>query len=236
MSYKDKQVKETIATKNTLESLIYNSRDKLSSDWKVYAKQDEASHILDISKRIEDWLYEDGADVSKDQYLEKLEQLEKVVNVVKNRLEAYLKLKNGLEYAHGKLNYYQNAIANDKAKYEHLTEEDQGMILSWVQLGMEFFTDIQKKLSLVKLENDPPVKFEDMANKMNEIEKECNTILNKPKPAPPKEEKKEGDANETEGQNQEKRENQNNEESSKMEEENLGAVDEQKEMELEKND
>jgi len=87
------------------------------------------------------------------------------------------------------------------------------------------------------LENDPPVKFEDMANKMNEIEKECNTILNKPKPAPVKEEKKDEEKKSEDKESQEKRDQkQNNEESSKMEEENLGAVDEQKDMNLEKND
>ena len=97
---------------------------------------------------------------------------------------------------------------------------------------MEFFTEIQKKLSLVKLENDPPVIFEDMVKKMNEIEKECNTILNKPKPAPTKpEEKKESEKTE-----EEKNEKRKIEENSKMEEEHLGAVDEHREMELEKTD
>jgi len=87
------------------------------------------------------------------------------------------------------------------------------------------------------LENDPPVNFDDMVNKMNEIEKECNNILNKPKPAPPKEEKKDGEKSE-EKKDEEKKDGENQENTdNKMDEEQLGAVDEQKEkMETEKND
>lgn len=229
MCYKDKLVRETVSTKNTLESLIYDSRDKLQSEWKVYTKDSDKKQILDLAQKTEDWLYDEGMNVSKDMYLEKLENLTKLVNPVKNRMDNYIKMRNGLDYAHNKFNYYQQIIPSNPEKFDHLTPEDVQVITNNIQNGTAYFSDVQKKLQNAKLDMDPPVKFDDMIAKMNEIEKECDKILNKPKPAPKKEEKKEK-TEETKNEQPEGDKDDGNKMSEENMEKNPGDMD------LEKND
>lgn len=113
MCMKDKLVKETLVTKNNLESFIYESRDRLVADFKNYATKSEAEAISTLAQKSEDWLYDAGQSVSKDEYLIKLGDLQKVVNPVKSRLDEYLQLRDMLNHAHQRFTYYTNEIPNN---------------------------------------------------------------------------------------------------------------------------
>lgn len=192
MNYKDKLVKDTLNVKNSLETYIYESRDQLQSanGWKTYSTEAESANILDLGQKTEEWLYNDGHDQTKDVYSTKLESMEKACNPVKSRMNKYLELRRLLNIANEKLHYFSNAVPTEPEKYSHLTQEEVGNITNFVQSYTAYFKESQMKLTSVNLNTEPPVKVEQFQEKLRELEKECTAILNKPKPAPPKEEKK----------------------------------------------
>ncbi|CAK4032153.1 heat shock hsp88 [Lecanosticta acicola] len=80
MVAEDKLVAETEDKKNELESEIYSLRGKLdepyeSNGYAEFANEDEKAKIKAKCEELEDWLYEDGEDASKAQYVAKLDEL-----------------------------------------------------------------------------------------------------------------------------------------------------------------
>jgi len=190
MCMKDKLMKDTLVVKNNLESFIYASRDKLGTEFKNYATPAEAEAISALASKSEDWLYDAGQAVSKDEYSIKLQDLEKVVAPVKSRMDEYMRLRDMLNHAHQRFTYYTNEIPNNAEKYAHLVPADQDEILGHVNGGVETFKQAQSKLANTDLNKSPPVKFDDLKTVLYNIEQECDKILSKPKPAPVKEEPK----------------------------------------------
>merc|ERR1712183_709512 len=113
MGFKDKMIKETLMTKNKLESYVYDARDKLSGEWKAFAQDKEVADIMDVAQKTEDWLYDEGQDVTKDEYLIKHENLDKQVKPVKQRMEMFLTLRQMLDYATQRFDYFANEIPNN---------------------------------------------------------------------------------------------------------------------------
>jgi len=80
MVAEDKLVAETEDKKNELESEIYAMRGKIeesyeSNGYADFASDDEKAKIREKCEQLEDWLYEDGEDATKAQYVAKFEEL-----------------------------------------------------------------------------------------------------------------------------------------------------------------
>lgn len=83
----DVNMEQTKELKNTLESYVYDTRNKLQSTYRSFASDPERDGISFNLQQTEEWLYEDGYDESKDVYAEKLEDLKKMVDPVKQRYQ-----------------------------------------------------------------------------------------------------------------------------------------------------
>jgi len=80
MIAEDKLVAETEDKKNELESEIYAMRGKIdepyeSNGYSDFASEEEKEKVREKCTQLEDWLYDDGDDASKAQYVAKLEEL-----------------------------------------------------------------------------------------------------------------------------------------------------------------
>nr|POE85437.1 heat shock protein hsp88 [Quercus suber] len=80
MISEDKLVRDTEDKKNELESEIYAMRNKIeepyeSNGYADFASEDEKQKVKDKCESLEDWLYEDGEDASKAQYIAKMDEL-----------------------------------------------------------------------------------------------------------------------------------------------------------------
>nr|POE94386.1 heat shock protein hsp88 [Quercus suber] len=80
MISEDKLVRDTEDKKNELESEIYSMRNKIeepyeSNGYAEFASEDEKQKVKDKCESLEDWLYEDGEDASKAQYIAKMDEL-----------------------------------------------------------------------------------------------------------------------------------------------------------------
>lgn len=85
MAAEDKLVADTEDRKNALEEYIYDIRDKLEGVLAEFASPEEKERLLELSMTIEDWLYGDGEDATKAQYVAKYEDLASVGNLIKGR-------------------------------------------------------------------------------------------------------------------------------------------------------
>lgn len=81
----DKLVKDTEDRKNALEEYIYEIRGKIDEQWADFASDDEKNKVRERADAAEDWLYGDGDDATKAQYIAKYEELAALGNVIKGR-------------------------------------------------------------------------------------------------------------------------------------------------------
>lgn len=81
----DLKMEHTKDKKNSLESYIYEMRDKMLNKYQGFSTGLELEGISNYLQRTEDWLYEEGVDESLEVYSEKLEYLQKLVYPIENR-------------------------------------------------------------------------------------------------------------------------------------------------------
>ncbi|KAF1912767.1 heat shock protein 70 family [Ampelomyces quisqualis] len=75
MIMEDKLVADTENEKNNLESMIYELKDKILDVYAEFASDEEKAKLNAKLESIEEWLYDDGEDASKAQYVSKKEDI-----------------------------------------------------------------------------------------------------------------------------------------------------------------
>ncbi|KIV83892.1 hypothetical protein PV11_05880 [Exophiala sideris] len=85
MYMEDKLVTDTEDKKNELEAYIYELRGKIDDVYSEFANEQEKEKIRDKLEKTEDWLYEDGEDASKAQYVAKMDEIRFVAGPVIQR-------------------------------------------------------------------------------------------------------------------------------------------------------
>nr|XP_043625375.1 heat shock 70 kDa protein 16-like [Erigeron canadensis] len=85
LAEQDIYVEQTKEQKNTLESFVYDTRNKLLSSYRSFATEEERERISRNLQETEDWLYEDGDDESEQAYTGRLEDLRKLVDPIESR-------------------------------------------------------------------------------------------------------------------------------------------------------
>lgn len=85
LSEQDYKVEQAKEKKNTLESYVYETRNKILSTYKDFTADSEKEGICENLQQTENWLYEDGDDESADVYAERLQDLKKLVDPIESR-------------------------------------------------------------------------------------------------------------------------------------------------------
>lgn len=85
MAAEDKLVADTEDRKNALEEYIYDIRDKVEGPLAEFASEEEKEKLFNMAMETEDWLYGDGEDASKGQYVAKYDELAALGNLIKGR-------------------------------------------------------------------------------------------------------------------------------------------------------
>ncbi|KAF2451074.1 heat shock protein 70 [Karstenula rhodostoma CBS 690.94] len=85
MVMEDKLVADTEHQKNDLESFIYELKDKILDVYAEFANDDEKARLNAKLEQTEDWLYEDGEDATKAQYISKSEDIRSIAGPIIQR-------------------------------------------------------------------------------------------------------------------------------------------------------
>ena len=96
----DREARDRDNARNDLESYIYNTRERLSDEWAGYVASDEEKNMLlaELAKG-EDWLYDKFDDGVKVEFAEKLVEIQSVLKVVKDRVDAVIRAQEEAEAA-----------------------------------------------------------------------------------------------------------------------------------------
>ncbi|KAF2010365.1 heat shock protein Hsp88 [Aaosphaeria arxii CBS 175.79] len=120
MIMEDKLVADTENQKNELEAFIYELKDKITSTYSEFASDDEKSRLSTKLDTIEDWLYEDGDDASKNQYVSKMEEIRSIAGPIIQRYNDKIE-----EQRQSVLKKQQEAAAAKQADIERKKREEE---------------------------------------------------------------------------------------------------------------
>jgi hypothetical protein len=123
----DNYALETLNAKNRLESSIFSTRDNLSSIWERFSQPQEVADITKFLLDLEDWLYNDGTDETKEEYDKKFTEEQILLSPILGRYNAELKRiedeKRAKEEELKKIEEEKKKIEEEKKKKEE--EEKQ---------------------------------------------------------------------------------------------------------------
>lgn len=190
---KDIAKMENERTKNSLESFLYNFKDKLFSDAvEEISTEEERTKINEKFSEISDWLDEEGFDATADIYTSKLKELEKVTDELRfriseseNRPKAIAELQSSLNLT----NVFKKQLRNMPESSEIYSEKDlkdldkvSSEVAEW--LGINW-----KKQNETDPKAKPVLLVKEISAMQGKLDRELLYLINKakyyvPKPKP----------------------------------------------------
>jgi len=190
LTAKDNYANAVANSKNLLETTVYSTRDKLSGIWCEFAVSSDKDSINDLTQKIEDWLYDEGSDESKENYDKKLADIKKLTDPIHKRCYEWEHVPNALKSLTETINYFLAEATSGDEKYAHIPKEELDNVSKECNSAMEFINKSLSRHQSLKKTDEPVFSSKDILHRRENLTSICQAILSKPKPAPPKEEPK----------------------------------------------
>merc|ERR1712166_78742 len=187
----DKLIHDTQDRKNAVESYVYSTRDDLDMGLKEYVQEGDRTTFRSLLDATEDWLYADGENCSKSEYVAKLKELDNLGSPIYMRLkEAELRPKacDGLTHA---IEAARAFASSEDEKYAHIVDVDRVQVSDMADSHAKWLNENQEGQEKKAQHEDPSFMAKQVDAKAKELGEITARKANIPKPAPPKEEKKE---------------------------------------------
>ena len=97
-SERDASITATNSARNTLEALIYHSRSAVDSDWVVSVSPAEKAAIQQLSQELETWIYGEGENTTKEEYLSRLQLLKAKCDPISDRILNFQAIEQAICY------------------------------------------------------------------------------------------------------------------------------------------
>ncbi|XP_062868331.1 heat shock 70 kDa protein 4a [Trichomycterus rosablanca] len=194
MIMQDKLEKERNDAKNGVEEYVYEMRDKLHGVLEKFVSEEDRDAFSLKLEDTENWLYEEGEDQQKQVYIDKLAELKKLGQPIKERAMEAEERPKAFEELGKQIQKYMKILEAYKAKdelYDHLDELEVLKVEKQVNDAMTWMNNKMNEQSKQSLTAEPVVKAHEIQAKTKELYSACNPVVSKPKPKvePPKEEK-----------------------------------------------
>uniref|UniRef100_A0A8D3E974 Heat shock protein 4b n=1 Tax=Scophthalmus maximus TaxID=52904 RepID=A0A8D3E974_SCOMX len=185
MIMQDKLEKERNDAKNYVEEYVYDMRDKLHGMLEKFVSESDRDALSLNLEDTENWLYEDGEDQPKQVYIDKLTELKKLGQPIKERYTEAEERPKAFEELGKQIQQYMKFVEAYKMKeeqYDHLDEADVSKVDKLASDAMIWMNSTMNQQSKQSLTADPSVKVKDIQAKTRELFSACNPIVSKPKP------------------------------------------------------
>jgi len=192
----DRIVYETDEAKNDLETYVYALRDKIEDTHRDYIAEQDREQLSAQLTTMEDWIYEEGDDANKTQFLERLKQLKDIGDPMEFRKwesDHRGQRASNLKKLIGK---YQQWPATEEEKYAHIAEEKRKEVLDAANKTEQWLSNQLIQQDKHPKWETPSLKCSDIDHQYRTLYEKCNPILNTPKPKPKPEPKKEDEQKE----------------------------------------
>lgn len=190
MGSQDRILAETAEARNTVEAYILEERGKYEEGGELaaYIKSEDRVKLLSMFMEGEDWLYNDGADAQKSEYKMKLDELKALGDAAENRKHEEQYRPEGVQALKSLIGYYQTAVAAAGDALAHLEQKDKLTIAQEAQKAEAWLMEQLARQEALPQHADPVLTMDALKQQVTHLTGVCQPILNKPKPAPKKEE------------------------------------------------
>jgi len=184
MAFDDRLITETADKRNELESYTYGMRSKLDGTLKMHATAPESTELKKKMDKAEDWLYNEGFDSTKQEYVRQLDDLKIIGNDIElrynetiNRPQAIEQLKKQMEMCKAFASKYDEASA-------HITEEERETLRKELSKTESWMYDLIGKQGDLPKTSAPVLTCDLIQKHRQTLFNVSNPIMTKPKPKP----------------------------------------------------
>ena len=185
MASHDELVHETHASKNSLEEYVYKMRDAVSSRYSQYESEDKKREFLKRLDAMEEWLYGDGEETSKDVYVEKLKELKQTGDPIESRAKDFDDVREAFGKMRSFIDLCRRMSHTEDKRFSHITAEERAKVVEQCD-QYEKWVQEQETITKAAPKTEVPPKFaSEVVSKRSDPEHACKKIMNRPKPKAP---------------------------------------------------
>lgn len=187
MAAADKLENDRINAKNAVEEYVYDTRSRLSEELVGYVAEADRESLGRLLTQTENWVYEEGEDCSKTVYVEKLEELRRLGEPIKERRRERQELPKAFESLMGSIQQASKAcqlFREGHEQYNHLEEAEVEKVEKAVQEKGSWAEKQMGALNATPQTQDVPIKSFVVRSELTSFDGLVKPILTKPKPKP----------------------------------------------------
>eukprot|EP00277_Geminigera_cryophila_P001355 CAMPEP_0179428870 /NCGR_PEP_ID=MMETSP0799-20121207/14419_1 /TAXON_ID=46947 /ORGANISM="Geminigera cryophila, Strain CCMP2564" /LENGTH=892 /DNA_ID=CAMNT_0021204551 /DNA_START=255 /DNA_END=2933 /DNA_ORIENTATION=+ len=186
MALQDRIVMETNDAKNKLEEYVYNTRDAIMNRLVSYAEEDIRANFKKDLDAMEEWLYSDeGESGNKGIFIQKLEGLQAVGEPIITRAREFDLLPESFTRLEKCVEANAQFAGSKEVKYNHISPDDRASVTEECARMGEWLQQHKDALAGASKHAMPPLTVQQVSDKAVELNRFCDGVMNKAKPAPP---------------------------------------------------
>lgn len=169
MNHVDYLIISTKDAKNSLESYIYEMKAKIPSELKSFVEEGEAQKFMQLLEQAENWLFNEGQNQVKEEYVKRLDNLAKIGDPIRIRAKSFESCHDhGMILSNFIIKTQDFAAALPKdPKY---TKEEIDAFNNLLKESSDWLKQASDSLAKAILTKDPPLKDTDYEAKVRKIE------------------------------------------------------------------
>merc|ERR1712176_318004 len=187
--------------RNKLESYFYSVKNKLiddEDDVKKVSTEEQREELRKLSRDAEDWLFDEGDTADLETIQAKYDELATPAEKVWFRLKEMTARPAAVKALTEKLVEIEEKFSQWVADLTHITDEEKDDVYSKIEGARKWLSDKVDAQAEKDGHEDPVFTSEEVPLQTKPIQKLIAKLSKKPKPKPPKVEKKEAESNSTE--------------------------------------
>ena len=186
MANNDRIVRETADMRNELESYIYEMRDKITSESHLgpFGTDEEKDAFISLNEKMENWLYEEGFDATKNVYAEKLKELKALGAPIQKRQSEAHGRAAAVSNLQQTLETYKNWATDSQTNdiYAHITDEERNKVHSTCDETSAWMYEKLDQQGSLAPNQDPVLTVAELEAKVRALKETCGPIMHKPVP------------------------------------------------------
>lgn len=184
MSLQDRIQEETADRKNALEAYVYSMRNKVGGAYADFVGEAERAEFSRRLDDMENWLYDEGEDLEKKVYIEKLEELKKIGDPIAFRANEADRRGPVAESLRTLCRNYLAVAQSDSPQYAHIEAGEKNRVVSECSAALQWLDEKLKLQEQTPKTQPPALTVADMDKRGETVERVCKPIMSKPAPKP----------------------------------------------------
>ncbi|CAL5190675.1 unnamed protein product [Lathyrus oleraceus] len=188
LTEQDKTMELTKNKRNSLESYVYDMRNKLFNAYRNFSNEQDRDDISRSLQETEEWLYGEGDDETVNAYSAKLADLKQLVDPIESRC------KDEEERAQATRDLL-GCIVEHRLSADSLPPQSKELIIIECNKAEQWLREKMQQQDALPKSSDPVFWSTDIENKTQDLNLICRQILRSPFPEDKEEEEKEDEKN-----------------------------------------